>query len=85
MQRQTRAAVLAVEDNYVGGVGSELAEASAALAVPFRWNASGCGASRRAAGPLTTCSVMSACQYRISLPQRNGWRGRVGEGTMASR
>ena len=29
-----RAAVLAVEDNYVGGLGSELAEASAALAAP---------------------------------------------------
>ena len=34
MTRQARAAVLAVEDNYVGGVGSELAEASAALAAP---------------------------------------------------
>jgi transketolase len=34
MTRATRAAILAVEDNYVGGVGSELAEASAALAAP---------------------------------------------------
>ncbi len=34
MARSARAAVLAVEDNYVGGVGSELAEASAALAGP---------------------------------------------------
>ena len=34
MTRQARAAVLAVEDNYVGGVGSELAEASAALVAP---------------------------------------------------
>jgi transketolase len=34
MARHARAAVLAVEDNYVGGLGSELAEASAALATP---------------------------------------------------
>ncbi len=34
MAGSARAAVLAVEDNYVGGVGSELAEASAALAGP---------------------------------------------------
>lgn len=34
MARRARAAVLAVEDNYVGGFGSELAEASAALASP---------------------------------------------------
>ncbi len=34
MARQAGAAVLAVEDNYVGGLGSELAEASAALAAP---------------------------------------------------
>ena len=31
MARRAGAAVLAVEDNYVGGLGSELAEASAAL------------------------------------------------------
>jgi transketolase len=36
MTRQARAAVLAVEDNYTGGLGSELAEASAALAAPVR-------------------------------------------------
>jgi transketolase len=34
MARRARAAVLAVEDNYPGGLGSELAEASAALAAP---------------------------------------------------
>jgi transketolase len=34
MARRAGAAVLSVEDNYVGGLGSELAEASAALAVP---------------------------------------------------
>jgi transketolase len=34
MARSARAAVLAVEDNYVGGLGSELAEASAAQAAP---------------------------------------------------
>jgi transketolase len=32
--RHARAAILAVEDNYVGGLGSELAEASVALAAP---------------------------------------------------
>lgn len=31
---KTRAAILAVEDHYTGGRGSELAEASAALAAP---------------------------------------------------
>jgi transketolase len=36
MARPARAAVLAVEDNYVGGLGSELAGASAALAAPVR-------------------------------------------------
>jgi len=34
MARHTGAAILAVEDNYVGGLGSELAEASAALVAP---------------------------------------------------
>jgi transketolase len=34
MARHAGAAILAVEDNYVGGLGSELAEASAALAAP---------------------------------------------------
>ena len=34
MARTAGAAVLAVEDNYVGGLGSELAEASAARAAP---------------------------------------------------
>jgi transketolase len=34
LARRAGAAILAVEDNYVGGVGSELAEASAALAAP---------------------------------------------------
>ena len=34
MTRHTGAAVLAVEDTYAGGLGSELAEASAALAAP---------------------------------------------------
>jgi transketolase len=34
MARQAGAAVLAVEDNYVGGLGSELAEASAASGAP---------------------------------------------------
>jgi transketolase len=34
LARRARAAILAVEDNYVGGLGSELAEASAALAAP---------------------------------------------------
>ncbi len=34
MARNARAAVLAVEDNYVGGLGSELAEVAAALAAP---------------------------------------------------
>ena len=34
MARRAGAAILAVEDNYVGGLGSELAEASAALAAP---------------------------------------------------
>jgi transketolase len=34
MAGRARAAILAVEDNYVGGLGSELAEASAALAAP---------------------------------------------------
>jgi transketolase len=35
MARNARAAILTVEDNYVGGLGSELAEASAALAAPI--------------------------------------------------
>jgi transketolase len=34
MTRAAGAAILAVEDNYVGGVGSELAEVSAAMAAP---------------------------------------------------
>ena len=34
MARHAGAAILAVEDNYAGGLGSELAEASAALAAP---------------------------------------------------
>jgi transketolase len=34
MARHARAAVLVLEDNYVGGLGSELAETSASLAVP---------------------------------------------------
>ncbi len=85
MTRHARAAVLAVEDNYVGGVGSELAEASAVLAAPV--TVESLGVRRLPKSGRTADEVLD--YVGLSVPEIAAAAERlarsVGEGTRAGR
>ena len=80
MARHARAAVLAVEDNYAGGLGSELAEASAALAAPI--TVESLGVRRIPKSGRTPADVLDyvGCRCRRSPRRRNGCRGAWAKG-----
>jgi transketolase len=85
LTRTTRASILAVEDNYVGGVGSELAEASAALAAPV--TVESLGVRRLPKSGRTADDVLGYVGLSVAEITAAAERlaRRVGEGTMASR
>jgi transketolase len=85
LTRTTRASILAVEDNYVGGVGSELAEASAALAAPV--TVESLGVRRLPKSGRTADDVLGYVGLSVAEIAAAAERlaRRVGEGTMASR
>ena len=55
--------VLTVDDNRVGGIGSELAEAAAATPAPRLCVRSPCGIFPRADAPPRTSWPMSTCRW----------------------
>jgi transketolase len=85
MMRHGPAAVLAVEDNYTGGLGSELAEASAALALPV--TVQSLGVRRIPKSGRTAADVLE--YVGLSVPEITAAAERlaqsVGRGTIASR
>ena len=79
------ASILAVEDNYVGGIGSELAEASAALAAPVTVESLGVRhlpKSGRTADDVLGYVGLSVAEI-VAAAERLARK--VGKGTMASR
>jgi transketolase len=85
MARNAHAAVLAVEDNYVGGLGSELAEASAALAAPV--TVESIGVRRIPKSGRTAADVLDYVGLSVAEIAASAERlaRRVGQGTVGRR